>query len=187
MPDEMTSWGEFSVLTLVILLSAFLVGRYCQRQSPKLAAYIFGIGGGGTLLGALFSNCVIPFNVCHLQLALCGGIVLTLAFFYLRERLRAYFYVILFVVGSGIFFSSTDYVFNQVLEPHQKIRIEVLLGMKDDPAGAGYNVNQSKIAIGSGGLFGKGFLNGTQTKLKYVPEQDTDFIFCTRKIGRAHV
>ena len=51
--------------------------------------------------------------------------------------------------------------------------------MKDDPAGAGYNVNQSKIAIGSGGLFGKGFLNGTQTKLKYVPEQDTDFIFCT--------
>ena len=92
---------------------------------------------------------------------------------------RAYFYVILFVVGSGIFFFSTDYVFNQVLEPHQKIRIEVLLGMKDDPAGAGYNVNQSKIAIGSGGLFGKGFLNGTQTKLKYVPEQDTDFIFCT--------
>ena len=91
MPDEMTSWGEFSVLTLVILLSAFLVGRYCQRQSPKLAAYIFGIGGGGTLLGTLFSNYVIPFNVCHLQLALCGGIILTLAFFYLRERLRALF------------------------------------------------------------------------------------------------
>lgn len=82
-------------------------------------------------------------------------------------------------MARASFFFSTDYVFNQVLEPHQKIRIEVLLGMKDDPAGAGYNVNQSKIAIGSGGLFGKGFLNGTQTKLKYVPEQDTDFIFCT--------
>ena len=53
------------------------------------------------------------------------------------------------------------------------------LGLEDDPSGAGYNVNQSKIAIGSGGLSGKGFLNGTQTKLKYVPEQDTDFIFCT--------
>ncbi|MGL4493017.1 MAG: rod shape-determining protein RodA, partial [Tannerellaceae bacterium] len=53
------------------------------------------------------------------------------------------------------------------------------LGLEDDPSGAGYNVNQSKIAIGSGGLTGKGFLNGTQTKLKYVPEQDTDFIFCT--------
>ena len=65
------------------------------------------------------------------------------------------------------------------LDDHQRVRIEVLLGMKDDPKGAGYNVNQSKIAIGSGGLHGKGFLNGTQTKLKYVPEQDTDFIFCT--------
>ena len=85
----------------------------------------------------------------------------------------------MFVIGSVTFFFSTDYVFNQVLENHQKTRIEVLLGMKDDPAGAGYNVNQSKIAIGSGGLLGKGFLNGTQTKLKYVPEQDTDFIFCT--------
>lgn len=59
------------------------------------------------------------------------------------------------------------------------MRIEVALGMKEDLRGAGYNVNQSKIAIGSGGFWGKGFLNGTQTKLKYVPEQDTDFIFCT--------
>lgn len=64
-----------------------------------------------------------------------------------------------------------------MLEPHQQIRIKVVLGMEEDLAGAGYNVNQSKIAIGSGGLTGKGFLNGTQTKLKYVPEQDTDFIF----------
>ena len=68
---------------------------------------------------------------------------------------------------------------NEVLEPHQRVRINVLLGLEDDPSGAGYNVNQAKIAIGSGGLRGKGFLNGTQTKLKYVPEQDTDFIFCT--------
>jgi len=65
------------------------------------------------------------------------------------------------------------------LEPYQQTRVKVALGMIDDPGGAGYNVNQSKIAIGSGGIFGKGYLNGTQTKLKYVPEQDTDFIFCT--------
>lgn len=117
--------------------------------------------------------------MCHLQLIVCGAIILSLLYFYLRERLKEYIYIILFVIGSALFFFSTDYVFNKVLEPHQKIRIEVLLGMKDDPTGAGYNVNQSKIAIGSGGLFGKGFLNGTQTKLKYVPEQDTDFIFCT--------
>jgi rod shape determining protein RodA len=70
-------------------------------------------------------------------------------------------------------------VFEKVLQPHQRVRIEVLLGMNDDIRSAGYNVNQAKIAIGSGGMFGKGFLNGTQTKLRYVPEQDTDFIFCT--------
>jgi rod shape determining protein RodA len=66
-----------------------------------------------------------------------------------------------------------------VMEPHQRSRINVLLGLDEDLRGAGYNVHQSEIAIGSGGLQGKGFLNGTQTKLKFVPEQDTDFIFCT--------
>ena len=65
------------------------------------------------------------------------------------------------------------------MEPHQRVRINVLLGLDEDLSGAGYNVHQSEIAIGSGGLKGKGFLNGTQTKLKFVPEQDTDFIFCT--------
>jgi len=84
-----------------------------------------------------------------------------------------------FVIGSFVFLESTEYVFNDVLQPHQRIRIEVALGMKHDLQGAGYHVGQSKIAIGSGGFSGKGFLNGTQTKLKYVPEQDTDFIFCT--------
>jgi len=72
-----------------------------------------------------------------------------------------------------------DSIIDKVLQPHQKSRIEVLLGNKEDPSGAGYNVNQSLIAIGSGGVLGKGYLKGTQTKLKFVPEQDTDFIFCT--------
>ncbi len=87
-------------------------------------------------------------------------------------------------IGSVFFCYSSDYLFEKVLEPHQQVRIKVLLNMEDDLSGAGYNVNQSKIAIGSGGFFGKGFLNGTQTKLKYVPEQDTDFIFCT--VGEEH-
>ena len=77
------------------------------------------------------------------------------------------------------FVYSVDYIFNEVLEPHQQVRINVLLGKEDDPKGAGYNVNQSMIAIGSGGLSGKGFLKGTQTKYDFVPEQTTDFIFCT--------
>ncbi len=75
-------------------------------------------------------------------------------------------------------------MFYNVLQPHQQMRIKVTLGMEQDLSGAGYHVGQSKIAIGSGGLMGKGYLNGTQTKLKYVPEQDTDFIFCT--IGEEH-
>ena len=78
-----------------------------------------------------------------------------------------------------VFTLACNFVFTNVLRDHQRIRIEVLLGMKDDPQGAGYNVTQSLIAIGSGGLTGKGFLNGTQTKMNFVPEQATDFIFCT--------
>ncbi|MCQ2137521.1 MAG: rod shape-determining protein RodA [Bacteroidales bacterium] len=83
-----------------------------------------------------------------------------------------------YMLGIGLIF-SVDFVFDHVLQDHQRLRIESLLGIKDDPMGAGYNVHQSKIAIGSGGLFGKGFLNGTQTRFDFVPEQSTDFIFCT--------
>ena len=78
-----------------------------------------------------------------------------------------------------VFVFSVDYAFNKVLQEHQQNRILVLLGQLDDPQGVGYNVHQSKIAIGSGGFFGKGFLKGTQTKYDFVPEQHTDFIFCT--------
>ncbi|WP_317131503.1 rod shape-determining protein RodA [Pedobacter aquae] len=74
---------------------------------------------------------------------------------------------------------SVDFVYNNVLKSHQKGRIDILLGISTDLRGAGYNVNQSKIAIGSGGLLGKGYLQGTQTKFNFVPEQSTDFIFCT--------
>ncbi|MBR5064022.1 MAG: rod shape-determining protein RodA, partial [Bacteroidales bacterium] len=89
-----------------------------------------------------------------------------------------YVIVAAFLFGVALIF-STDYIFQNVLQPHQRSRIEVLLGMKEDLAGVGYNVNQSKIAIGSGGLFGKGYLHGTQTTFGFVPEQSTDFIFCT--------
>jgi rod shape determining protein RodA len=84
----------------------------------------------------------------------------------------------IFIASAGII-QSVDYVFSNVLEPHQSKRINVLLGLESDPQGAGYNVNQSLIAIGSGGFSGKGYLEGTQTKYDFVPEQSTDFIFCT--------
>ncbi|MCD6346870.1 MAG: rod shape-determining protein RodA, partial [Bacteroidales bacterium] len=74
---------------------------------------------------------------------------------------------------------SVDYIFNEILGEHQRLRIDQVIGVDSDPLGAGYNLNQSKIAIGSGGLWGKGFLKGTQTRFDFVPEQSTDFIFCT--------
>ena len=94
-----------------------------------------------------------------------------------KNTLLALFMAV-FLAGVVLIF-STDYLFENVLQPHQRGRIEVLLGMREDPAGMGYNVTQSKIAIGSGGLLGKGFLQGTQTTFGFVPEQATDFIFCT--------
>ena len=96
-----------------------------------------------------------------------------------RERRSALRLLLLGVVAAGLMVLSTRVVFDKVLADHQRSRIEVLLGMKEDPAGVGYNVRQSMIAIGSGGLFGKGYLQGTQTTYGFVPEQSTDFIFCT--------
>jgi rod shape determining protein RodA len=96
-----------------------------------------------------------------------------------RYRKRNYALLIGTAVGSLLFIATLDQVFEKVLEPHQKIRINILLGLAEDPQGAGYNVKQSQTAIGSGGFSGKGYLDGTLTKYKYVPMQSTDFIFCT--------
>jgi len=87
--------------------------------------------------------------------------------------------ITVFIVGALLFTFSVDFVFDKVLSAHHQNRILIMLGKKSDPMGTEYNVNQSKIAIGSGGFFGKGFLQGTQTKYNFVPAQSTDFIFCT--------
>ena len=106
------------------------------------------------------------------------GAAVTLIFS-VKKRFKNYILISLVFLGAVIFSLSVDYAFNNLLEPHHQERINELLGIESDPLGAGYNVNQSKIAIGSGGFSGKGFLNGTQTKFDFVPEQSTDFIFCT--------
>lgn len=113
----------------------------------------------------------------HVIIAL---VILLAALVYLFRKNRKLIFV--FVSGfilSLLFVFSVDFVYRNILKPHQKIRIDLMLGIVKDPRGAGYNVNQSKIAIGSGGLWGKGYLQGTQTKFNFVPEQSTDFIFCT--------
>jgi len=106
--------------------------------------------------------------------------VLAVLLYYYNKLLRKRWWIIIGIwLASVAIVFAVDYVFDNFLEEHQKTRINVLLGKESDPKGAGYNVNQSKIAIGSGGLIGKGFLQGTQTKYNFVPEQSTDFIFCT--------
>ena len=112
------------------------------------------------------------------------GILVVLAVFYLfvwlnKRSARDYWRVAAVIACCAVFVFSVDFVFNHVLESHQRERIDVLLGKSEDLQGAGYNVHQSKIAIGSGGIVGKGFLHGTVTKADFVPEQHTDFIFCT--------
>ena len=175
--DTPTSVGEFTVLLLVQVFTTCMVDVYCRnrRQTHLLFAFILGT----TLLALLFSEFVIPFDVVVVQLIVTALTALFLLVQWLGTRLHNYLFILLFSLGSVAFFYSANYVLNDVMEPHQRVRINVLLGLDEDIAGAGYNVHQSEIAIGSGGLQGKGFLNGTQTKLKFVPEQDTDFIFCT--------
>ncbi|MDM8176155.1 MULTISPECIES: rod shape-determining protein RodA [Olivibacter] len=87
--------------------------------------------------------------------------------------------IVIAFIASAVFVLLVDFAYEHVLQSHQRNRIDVILGKVDDPRGQGYNLNQSKIAIGSGQLFGKGYLQGTQTKYNFVPEQSTDFIFCT--------
>ncbi len=100
-------------------------------------------------------------------------------YLYSNRKIRVIIIIAVVFIGSVGFVFSVDYSVNNILEPHQRNRIHVLLGQDTDLKGAGYNVNQSLIAIGSGKFFGKGFLQGTQTKYNFVPEQSTDFIFCT--------
>lgn len=99
--------------------------------------------------------------------------------YFFNKKAVSLLVIYIFLVGSLLFVNSVNFAFNSLLKPHQKERVEIMLGIKSDPHGTGYNVNQSIISVGSGGFSGKGYLQGTQTKFKFVPAQSTDFIFCT--------
>lgn len=172
-----TSTGKFVVLLLVQIFTACLVYVYCKDKKQFFT--ILGYSLGFTFIAFMFAQFVIPFDIVWVQLAICAALTGYLFYNWMSKRFNNYLYILLFTLGSIVFFYSADYVLNNIMEAHQRTRINVLLGLDEDLAGAGYNVHQSEIAIGSGGLKGKGFLNGTQTKLNFVPEQDTDFIFCT--------
>ncbi len=174
--DTPTSVGRSVVLTLILLFSIGMTWVYGKLWKPVKWMLILSITT--TAAGILLSEFIYAFDLTYLLVSECIVMAGYLIYLAIMKRSKQFALIALFTIGSVAFLYSCNMVFNK-LDDHQRVRIEVLLGMKDDPKGAGYNVNQSKIAIGSGGLHGKGFLNGTQTKLKYVPEQDTDFIFCT--------
>ena len=168
-------------LQLLIFLLAISVSAYgVMRQSIKET--IIGFLGIGGIFGLLWMlNNLLGIGHPPLRLLLVTTIIMAILvifygiFYHVRQVWRIFLFFI-FAIGISM---SVNYFYKNVLISHQRDRIDELLGIKSDKLGAGYNVNQSKIAIGSGGLTGKGFLNGTQTKYNFVPEQSTDFIFCT--------
>lgn len=168
-------------LTIILLSIAvvFIIFWFLNRRFKNI-----GVGFGILILSLaalyglneLFRIGLTKYLVILLSVGISGFVYIILA---VKYKIKKVGLLLIFLIGSVFFTYSVDFVFNNFLEPHQQKRINVVLGLESDPYGVEYNVNQSKIAIGSGGFYGKGFLRGTQTKFDFVPEQSTDFIFCT--------
>lgn len=169
--------GEFSVFLIIVVIYSAMLLFYC-RDIFIARNVILGFIASGIIAGVL-SFFGVSVNGTIFFLTILGVAVSYTLLAMFHHKIEKFLVTVCFAVVSVFFLFSVNYVFGNVLEPHQQMRIKVTLGIEEDLRGSGYNVNQSKIAIGSGGFSGKGFLNGTQTKLKYVPEQHTDFIFCT--------
>ncbi len=167
-------------ITVITLTVAALVINYLMKKKTQRTLIAAGLFGG--IFGVLFLiNYLLQWNIDPLYFLLTAAFftsALTFLWAYVLRK-RSLMIMIAIYFGSVLFAVSVDYVFHNIMEQHQRDRINELLGIQSDLHGAGYHVNQSKIAIGSGGFFGKGFLQGTQTKFDFVPEQSTDFIFCT--------
>ena len=190
---KMSSWKNLIAAILIVALPMLAIIAESETGSALVylgfSFVLYREGLPGWWLGlagmAIFLFILTLTTNWWISLIVVGILTLYFIIFYRRrmQSLRARRAVVRnciigFVAGVMLVFAS-DFIFNHVLKEHQRGRIEVLLGIKEDPQGLGYNVHQSLIAIGSGGMFGKGYLNGTQTTYGFVPEQSTDFIFCT--------
>ncbi len=167
------------VTVLILTVAAFIINYLFKKkwQRTLIAVSLFiGVFTICWLINYLLGGTIDPLYFLLIAATITSAVFFVWAIV-LKKRSLAILIGIYF--GSVLFAVSVDYVFHNIMEQHQRDRINELLGIQSDLLGAGYNVNQSKIAIGSGGFFGKGFLNGTQTKFDFVPEQSTDFIFCT--------
>ena len=170
----------------IILLPALLIFLEHDTGSALVfLSFIFVLYRAGLSEKLVIALVLIPLLAVFSLLInkfIIVGLLLVISFFfflYSRRKIRNIITISMVFISTVLFVYSVDYAVNHVLEPHQRIRINVLIGKDIDLKGAGYNVNQSLIAIGSGGIWGKGFLHGTQTKYNFVPKQSTDFIFCT--------
>lgn len=160
-------------LLVVAAIAMLVTSGY--MMTLKAGAVMAAAGGLAFLLG----NYLLDLDavlIIVLAVFLAGVIY---AWFIYRLKLVSQTIIYAFLLGGLLYLFTVDYAFREILKPHQQTRINIMLGMEADPFGEGYNLNQSLISIGSGGFAGKGYLNGTQTKFKFVPEQSTDFIFCT--------
>jgi rod shape determining protein RodA len=166
-------------LTIGIIAAAFILTWFVTRKW-KLCLEGLGIFVLVSFIIYLFNSLIIKVlddeHILFISIILSGTVY---AFYIYNKKAISILVIYFFLVGSLAFVNSVDFAFNNLMKPHQKERVEILLGIKSDPHGTGYNVNQSIISIGSGGFSGKGYLKGTQTKFKFVPAQSTDFIFCT--------
>ena len=170
-----TPVNELAVLCIILVIICIVL-RFVLKE--KVLSYYFLCITAFTGIITYIASFFLDINFVWVAIALIVCFSLFLTAWSVKSIVRHHALLALFALLSVGFLYSVDYVFDELLKPHQQKRIRVSLGLENDPTGAGYNVNQSMIAIGSGGFSGKGFLNGTQTKLKYVPEHDTDFIFC---------
>jgi len=171
-------YSSFIVAILIVFIAAISLKMIGIQIKQIAIAFALLAGSFGTLW---LINKGTGLQLGNFSLLVISIILNTIPFlvYVYRNKIKNAALVLLLVIGSLFYTFSVSYIFDRILEPHQQQRINELLGIQSDPYGAGYNVNQSKIAIGSGGFNGKGFLNGTQTKFNFVPEQSTDFIFCT--------
>lgn len=176
---------KFVSATIIILPALLILLQHDTGSAMVFSALILvlyreGLSGNLLLLGVATAVLFILALIINkfILIGLLAANVVLIYFLYKNLRRKLFLLIGVFIVAAAYIY-SVDYAFENILESHQKKRINVLIGKETDIRGAGYNVHQSKIAIGSGGATGKGFLKGTQTKFDFVPEQSTDFIFCT--------
>jgi rod shape determining protein RodA len=164
-----------TALIVIAVLFVWLATRKWKLCIIGSGIFLFIAGLLYVLNYFIFKSISIK-SIIFISLILSG---VTYAYYIYYKKAAEVLVIFLFLIGSILFVNSVEYTFNNILQPHQKDRVNILLGFKSDYKGTGYNVNQSIISIGSGGLTGKGYLKGTQTKFKFVPKQSSDFIFCT--------